>query len=279
MIQHQIVFHYTSYDDGVTYYEANAQSAYYLIRSGKILEFIEERLGKYAAKVMSAILFLGHVQVGHLETLPELQSSGHSEHPETNGVNGEHNGEHHENAAVENGENGEHSENGENGQYTENGEMEHTKATNGDHAAEEGSGKLHPTLKALAAHGYIIRVREAQFQSPADNMLYAERAMMARSDIKLLKGKKLEEAIAEGATAMVKERTDGDLTRGLMFNGVPRGAKRRHANGTANGANKKQKVEYSEGYDDDEDENDWSDDEGGFEDSAPMEVNLPWWKQ
>ncbi|KAJ9273008.1 hypothetical protein DTO212C5_929 [Paecilomyces variotii] len=265
MIQHHLVFHYTSYDDGLTYYEANMQAAYYLIRSGKILEFIEDRLGKYASKVMSAILFLGHAQVGYLETLPELQG-GDSAQPETNGVNGEHEEEPYENLAVEDGENGVHDENGQ----TEN----HTNDVNGDRAAEEGAGRLHPTLKALAAHGYIIRVREAQFQSPADNLLYAERAMKARSDIKMLKGKKLEEAVAEGAVEMVKERTDGDLSRGLMFNGIPRGAKRRHANGTADGPNKKQKVDDSAGYEDDDEENDWSDDEGGFEDTAPMESGL-----
>lgn len=265
MIQHHLVFHYTSYDDGLTYYEANMQAAYYLIRSGKILEFIEDRLGKYASKVMSAILFLGHAQVGYLETLPELQG-GDSAQPETNGVNGEHEGEPYEDLAVEDGENGVHDENGQ----TEN----HTNDVNGDRAAEEGAGRLHPTLKALAAHGYIIRVREAQFQSPADNLLYAERAMKARSDIKMLKGKKLEEAVAEGAVEMVKERTDGDLSRGLMFNGIPRGAKRRHANGTVDGPNKKQKVDDSAGYEDDDEENDWSDDEGGFEDTAPMEVNI-----
>ena len=89
MIQQHLVYHYTSYDDGVTYYEANMQSAYYLVRSGKILEFVEERLGKYAATVLSTIMYLGHAQVSYLETLPELTS----EAVKANGVPEEH-GEH-----------------------------------------------------------------------------------------------------------------------------------------------------------------------------------------
>lgn len=57
MIQHHLVYHFTSVEDGITYYEANPQAAYYLVRSGKILQLIENRLGPYAAQVMEAILY------------------------------------------------------------------------------------------------------------------------------------------------------------------------------------------------------------------------------
>ncbi|RAL02015.1 putative DNA directed RNA polymerase III subunit Rpc82 [Aspergillus ibericus CBS 121593] len=239
MIQHHLVYHYTSYDDGVTYYQPNLQAAYYLVRSGKILEFIQERLGKYAATLMATIMFLGHAQVGYLETLPELQP----EQPKTNGVNGEAEGEKTEEQM--------------------NGHDEHS----------EQPALLHPTLKALASHGYIFRVRDAQFQSYADNALDAERAIKSRPDVKQLKGKKLDETVLEGTVTLLKERLDGDLTRGLMHNGLPRGAKRRHANGSMDAPNKRSRVDYAADEDEEEEENEWSDDDMGG-DTTPMELGM-----
>ncbi|CAK40457.1 hypothetical protein CBS63078_8708 [Aspergillus niger] len=241
MIQHHLVYHYTSYDDGVTYYEPNLQAAYYLVRSGKILEFIEERLGKYAATLMETIMFLGHAQVGYLETLPELQPAP----PKANGVK----------------------------QEAEGGESE--EQMNGDdvHTSDQPA-LLHPTLKALASHGYIFRVRDAQFQSYADNALDAERAIKSRPDVKQLKGKKLDETVLEGTVTLLKERLDGDLTRGLMHNGLPRGAKRRHGTGSADATNKKARMDYVDAdEDEDEEENEWSDDEMGG-DTTPMELAI-----
>ncbi|PWY79556.1 DNA-directed RNA polymerase III subunit rpc3 [Aspergillus heteromorphus CBS 117.55] len=242
MIQHHLVYHYTSLDDGATYYEPNLQAAYYLVRSGKILELIQDRLGKYAATLMSTIMFLGHAQVSYLETLPELQP----EFPKANGVKGE----------------------------SETGESEDQANGHGDdgHTFEQPA-LLHPTLKALASHGYLIRVRDAQFQSYADNALDAERALKSRPDVKQLKGKKLDETVLDGTLALLKEKLDGDLTRGLMFNGLPRGAKRRHANGSADAPNKKARVDYDDDEDEDEDEDEWSDDDMGG-DTSPMESGL-----
>ena len=239
MIQHHLVYHYTSYDDGITYYQPNLQAAYYLVRSGKILEFIQERLGKYAATLMATIMFLGHAQVGYLETLPELQP----EPPKTNGVKEE----------------------------TEGEETEEQINGHDEHSSEQPA-LLHPTLKALASHGYIFRVRDAQFQSYADNALDAERAIKSRPDVKQLKGKKLDETVLEGTVTLLKERLDGDLTRGLMHNGLPRGAKRRHANGSADAPNKRSRVDYTaDDEDEEEEENEWSDDDMGG-DTTPMEV-------
>lgn len=257
MIQMHLVFHYTSYDDGVTYYEANTQSAYYLIRSGKILDFVANRLGEYAATVLSTIMYLGHAQVSYLETLPELLSEQPKE-TEANGVSGDH----------------EHSDQDEgDGDDVEN----RTSIPNGDHVPDEESRlRLHSTLKALAAHGYIIRVRDAHFQSHADIVMDAEKAIKSRPDMKALKGKRLDEALVEAVERLVKERTDGDLTRGLMFRGIPRGVKRRHANGIANGSNKRPRLEPSVAHavaEDDSEEDDWSDDDV-VEDTVPMKVNL-----
>ncbi|OJJ44866.1 hypothetical protein ASPZODRAFT_17782 [Penicilliopsis zonata CBS 506.65] len=235
MVQHHLIYHYTSLEDGNTYYETNLQSAYYLVRSGKILEMIEDRLGKYAATVMSTIMFLGHAQIAHLETLPELK-------PQRSHANG---------VGEEMKEEAEGQANG----------------VDGEHELDElvENAAIHSTLKALAAHGYVIQVRDAQFQSPNDNVLDAQRVLKARPDVKEMKGKKQEQFLLENTERIVKERTDGDLSRGLMFNGVPQGVKRKHS--------QKPNEERREYVDIDEDEeNEWSDDDFGG--NSPMDSNL-----
>lgn len=244
MIQHRLVFHYTGYDDEATYYEANMQAAYYLIRSGKFLELVKDRLGDNAAAVMSAIMFFGYVQVSHLETLPELAT----EAPVPNGF-------------AEGG-----------GEYEDpEGQGDQVNGINGDHTSGK-SDLLHPALEALAAHGYIIGVREAHFHSHNDNVMDAQRNAKSQSGLKTLKGKKYDEAVIEGTIKLVKERTDGDLSRGLMSHGVPRGAKRKRETGDS-GSSKKPRTDYA-AVDEDEDdgENEWPDDEmdvGGI----PMQVS------
>lgn len=254
MIQHHFVCHFTSIDDGNTYYEANPHAAYYLVRSGKILHLVEDRLGEYAAKVMEMIMFLGHASVRHLESVPELKTIGAPAVPEVqNGIS----------HAVDDAEN--HDMELEEGVPPE---------TNGDHMPEAKPAPFHSTLKALASHGYILRVRDATFQSPSDNYLEAKRAISGRSDIKALKGKRQEEAIAVQTKELMDERCDSDLSRIYMYNGLPRGVKRKMTNGTSGAPNKHARVETN-GTDgahaDDEEENEWSEDEDGF-DNVPMEV-------
>lgn len=237
MIQHHLVYFYTAVEEGgVTYYSANIHAAYYLTRSGKILELVEDRLGKYAATVMSTIMYLGHAQVNHLETLPELRPDS----PKTNGVNAE------QEDLVE--------------------EETEVNGANGEHASEQPA-LLHPTLKALAGHGYIVRVREAHFQSHDDNILAIERQIRAGDSAQGLKGKKLEEYVLEKTAEMLREKLDGDLTRGLVVNGVPRGVKRKYPNGVIDDLdNKKGRFDYDDLGGGEEEENEWLDDE------VPMEV-------
>ncbi|KAJ5794486.1 hypothetical protein N7457_001085 [Penicillium paradoxum] len=251
MIQHHLIYHFTSLDDGNTYYEANPQAAYSLVRSGKILQLVEARLGKYAAQVLEAIMALGHTSIAHLETLPELQSI--KEHIP--------NGTDHDEIK--------HEQNGDT--------QDETGVSNGDHVLDEKPARLHPTLKGLASHGYIHRVREAHFQSPNDNWLDASRIISSRPDVKQMKGKQQAAEIEEKAKDMVKERTEGDLSRGLMYNGVPQGVKRKrdHSNADSNpqtmsGTNG---VNGDHADDEEEEENDWSEDEDGL-DSIPMDSNL-----
>ncbi|CAI7659196.1 unnamed protein product [Penicillium pancosmium] len=266
MIQQHLAFHFTSVDDGNTYYEANPEAAYYLVRSGKILQLIEERLGEYAAKVMEVILFLGHASVRHLQSIPELQTIGVPVAPnpvQTNGVSHEEDGDAENNDA-------------ENNEMELEGEEEGAQETNGDDMPEAKPAPFHSTLKALASHGYILRVKDAIFQSPSDNYLDARRTVSAKSDIKALKGKKQEEAIESATADLVNERTDYDLSEKFMYNGLPRGVKRKITNGSSGAGNKHARTNGVNGHhadDEDDEENDWSEDEDGF-DNIPMESGL-----
>jgi DNA-directed RNA polymerase III subunit RPC3 len=260
MIQHHLVFHFTSLEDGNTYYAANPQAAYYLIRSGKIIHLVESRLGEYAARVMETILYLGHVPIKHLETLPDLRYLAPP--AAANGV-------------VKEEEPGEEQE----PQELDMEAGKETNGANGDHAEEvlQKPAPLHSTLKALASHGYIIRVKDAHFQSPEDNYIEAHKAASNRSDIKMLKGKRLTEELLQKTEEILRERTDGDLSEGLMVNGLPRGVKRKIANGVSESASKWRQTDHNGtngNHADDDEENDWSEDEDGF-DNIPMEVCIP----
>lgn len=260
MIQHHLVYHFTSLEDGNTYYAANPQAAYYLVRSGKILHLVENRLGEYAARVMETILYLGHAPIKHLETLPELRYLK-TETP--NGVKTED-----EQELVQEPED------------LDAEVQEEANGANGDHAVEvqQKPAPLHSTLKALASHGYIQRVKDAHFQSPEDNYIDAHKAASNRSDIKMLKGKRLTEELLAKTEEILRERIDGDLSASYMVNGLPRGVKRKLANGISESGSKRHQTGQSgvngNHADDQDEENDWSEDEDGF-DNIPMEVGIP----
>jgi DNA-directed RNA polymerase III subunit RPC3 len=238
LIQQHLVFHYTSLDDGVTYYEADWRAAYRLVRSGKIVELVRQRLGGYAAMVMSTVLLLGHAEISYLEALPELMPDDRPKHPgkqQVNGVNSTH-------API-------------------------PANTNSSHY-QSRPAQLHPTLRSLAAHGYIMRVRDAQFRSHADNLLDAERMVKAEGDIRHLKGKKLQEAVEEGIERLVRERTDGSISHSLLHNGIPRGIKRRLADTDTATPNKRAKLQYTV----DDEEDGFSDDGDDLDDTVRMDV-------
>ncbi|PGH06018.1 DNA-directed RNA polymerase III subunit rpc3 [Blastomyces parvus] len=267
LIQQHLIYHYTSLDDGITYYEASWRTAYNLVRSGRILQFVEEKLGRYAGKVLSTILYLGHARVSYLETLPELRpqvTSKSRKGAAADGLNGVRHDEEEEEKDV--GADLSGNEEDAAGGALENG-------VNGDHD-EPTASQLHPTLRSLAAYGYIMRVRDAHFQSPADLVDDAERAVGARSDVRGLKGKKLQEAIDAGVETYIKERTDGTIPQGPLGNGLPRGIKRRAGQSITTSSNKRVKLEHGSEGEEDADDDDFYGDDYVDDDTAPMDPNL-----
>lgn len=240
MIQMHLLYHRTSIDDGLTYYEANMHAAYYLIRAGKIIEVVRQRLGEYPAKVITTILYCGHAQVSYLETRPELRPENADE-PSTNGND------------IEHGE--------ENGK--QNGKVPLSPRLNGDH--DTHNGRLHAALKALAGHGYICRTRESHFQSLTDHILDAERIARQAVQNRGAKGKDAAALFERIKNETLFDRMDSSIDGVSLVHGIPKGVKRPQANGASQRSNKRRRVGSSDGleeesegggYDDYEDDDD-----------------------
>lgn len=90
LIQQNLIYHNTELDTGVTYYEANEDAAYFLLRSGRILQIIETRYGKDAKDVVQNLLLLGHAKVGDLVDAYQSKTivTNGQTNGTTNGVNG-----------------------------------------------------------------------------------------------------------------------------------------------------------------------------------------------
>lgn len=247
-----LVHHYTSTEDGFTYYEANIDGAYYLIRTGKVLEVVEERLGSYAAQVMAAIAYHGHIMISELETLPELQVK--------------------DDAYYGNGDNADEDMKNEDdiSENTVNG-VENNGVANGDEDDHTASNtRLHSALNYLAGHGYICQVKDVHLQSLADNALEAEReADLWAAGNSDAKGKKKAAEIEDKKREILNDRLDADLSKGLTAYAHPPAIKRRQENGQSENPNKRRRVESDDELDDD---NAW--DEDNVEDQETMRVRL-----
>lgn len=90
LIQQNLIYHNTELDTGVTYYEANEDAAYFLLRSGRILQIIEIRYGTDAKDVVQNLLLLGHAKVGDLVDAYQFKTklTNGQTNGMTNGVNG-----------------------------------------------------------------------------------------------------------------------------------------------------------------------------------------------
>ena len=271
LVQQHLIYHSASLDDGITYYEANWRSAYALVRSGKITQLVEERLGKYAAQTISVILNLGHVKVSDLEDIPELFSSTEEDRGYAAGLNGANKTHGTEISS------GNHAESGKtSGKGKKAAGGRHTQANgNGDHDEDADLLRLHRTLRQLAGYGYIMRVREAHLRSPADNFQAAHEVAKASPSVQALKGKKLQDAIDEETQSVLKEWLDGTISRGPLSSGPPRGIKRRMTTSSSpNRARKRAKLDDAgpEGYSNEEEESESEYDEGD-DDIAPLDVS------
>lgn len=300
LIQQHLIYHFTSVDDGLTYYEANWKSTYYFARCGKIIQVTKERFGGYAATVMDTILRLGHTTVAQLETLPELRVKKKQAVPRAkldvgdgNDDNKDSNNDEDEALFMDEQPAGAGADAGDGGEQLptagENGDIMDVDMDGGgegegeeDDDEEESAAQLHTTLSLLASHACIMRVRPAHFQSPGDLRDEVENALRSRSDIRALKGKRQDDAIAQGIELMTKERLDGRIAAPVPQPVIPVSGLKRKAdddddNGDIDGPRKRTKLQdgmaaADEGVEDEDEDDDA--DEGVGLDVSLQDINL-----
>ena len=66
LVQQHLVYWNTDAEDNVTFYEANQDTSYALIRAGKYIKLTEDRFGEFAGGIISNLLLLGHARIGDL---------------------------------------------------------------------------------------------------------------------------------------------------------------------------------------------------------------------
>lgn len=270
LVQQHLVFHCTSFDDGITYYESNWRSAYNLVKAGKIVQVVDERLGKHAARIMSALLALGHAKVSYLESLPELQPD-HKSGNQTNGVDVTHEEINPERYDID----GEAKENsGQKNGYKSNGAVQESN----DHPDAEDTLDVQTILHQLAAFGFIVRLRNQHFQSPEDNLEAALKVAKSNLDTHGLKGNKLEAKLVEDAEKLVKQWNDGTITRALPSATLLRGVKRRIGNNDSSAPRKRlkldQPIQPKHESDDDQEGEELSEDDYDDDDMATLDVSV-----
>ncbi|KXJ96544.1 RNA polymerase III subunit RPC82-domain-containing protein [Microdochium bolleyi] len=151
LVQQNAVYHHTEEDSNVTHYEANADVAYNLIRTGKILETVHDCYGHAAKSIVHDILVLGHVKVTDLiETYEE-------KHGQTNGVNGHaHNGAGHENG-------------------------DDPFESDDEEVSLSVADRIYKNVGYLLAHDILEVVVPTMFRSPQDDKTTIEQEVMAAS--------------------------------------------------------------------------------------------------
>lgn len=65
-MQAGLVCHHTT-AEGRTSYEANPRNAYYIVRSGRVLEVVQKRYGRAATAIVIQLLLLGHASIAQLK--------------------------------------------------------------------------------------------------------------------------------------------------------------------------------------------------------------------
>lgn len=189
MIQQNLLFHNTERETGVTYYEANEDGAYFLLRSGRILEIVQDRYDSDARDVVQNLLLLGHTKIADLaeayESNPKL-SSGHTNGANGTQMNGAHNG------------------------------------TEGHSNDKKSPINLDGILARLLDDGFVEPVVESMFRSPTDAYNQAEKVAISSSGSDASKGAKATAELKKTvANALQKAREERSWLHGGMkrYNG------------------------------------------------------------
>ncbi|KAI9803537.1 MAG: hypothetical protein M1825_001880 [Sarcosagium campestre] len=199
LIQQHLVLHFTSPDDDLTYYEAHWQSAYELVRSGKLVDLVDSRFDEAAGQLVLNLLLQGHAKIGELR---EAYESAINTRELASVANG--------NVAGV-GTNGIHAENG----------ISIPPPTETIDAQSTKSGVLQRSLRQLLAADFVGEVTKYQFRPFADTFNEAIREAKRSGLPTGAKGTKADTVLQSNARDRVKRARDGDDESGPQ-----RGAKR-----------------------------------------------------
>lgn len=204
MIQQNLLYHCLDASDDRTYYEANHDAAYALIRTGKIMEVMESRFGGLSRDVVEKLLFLGHSKVSDLEAFFGTPNAP------TNGDSKIHDGANHANGVNRN--------------------------------SLSSVAQLHYVLTNLLQSGFVEVVTEKMLRSPTDTLNLVERALLHKNFGGQIKGTRQKEELSVKVRQQLKSWRDegrdwqptGSKCSVERVNGVNgQGKKRRFSKGGA----------------------------------------------
>jgi DNA-directed RNA polymerase III subunit RPC3 len=191
-VQQNLAYHLLDNDTNITYYEANQDAAYALLRSGKIMDIVNSRFGNTAKDLVQNLLQLGHAKIGDVVDAYEMNKSAAKLHNKGHA----------------------------NGNGTSNG-------TNGNHELE----KLDEVLSRLLESGLVEPVVGSMFRSPTDTYNIAEKKLIKENFGGSIKGAKqkdeLKRMLAEHLRELRSEGRGWDASRGIK-----RTANGDHVNGS-----------------------------------------------
>jgi DNA-directed RNA polymerase III subunit RPC3 len=197
LIQQNIVYWHVEDDSEITYYEANQNASYFLLRSGKIIEYVSSRYGPSAKDIVQDLLFLGHAKIGDLLAASKPTEQPGDVHANRDGkakplVNG-----------------------------IQNGSNEPTEALI--------SKKLEDVMYQLLESGIITPVVRAKLQSPSDLYHQVEREVLQNYFQAGIKGTKQKDELKAKIVERLREiRSEGE---GWQHKGAKRALNGVHING------------------------------------------------
>jgi DNA-directed RNA polymerase III subunit RPC3 len=235
LVQQNLIYYHTDTPTGVTHYEANYNTAYALVRSGKILSFVEARYGTLARELVHGVLLLGHTKISDLFQAYDAQKAEQARLVQLA-----------RQEALRQEEEEEAAESHESHQASDlNGsKVSHVNGFFPD-PVTASPGQLHTALAKLFDGGLLERVVGSMFRSPADiqDELEKDLARESAGGTKTAKQKtefanrlkhKVRDLRKEGSEwrpYSKKRHFNGDHTNGI--NGPSK--RRRLAEGAANG--------------------------------------------
>ncbi|RYO92393.1 hypothetical protein DL766_000363 [Monosporascus sp. MC13-8B] len=229
LVQQNAVFHLSDPDSSITYYDANPDVVYNLVRSGKILEMVRENYGDIAKGLVQDVLVLGHIKMSDLVEAYKNKAPSGGNKPVNGVVKDEHD---------------------EDDDHGLNADGTHVNGVNGSSvngfASEEDEkdpiAQAYFHLARLLAAGILEPVSSMMFQSPTDLKTAIEQEVL-RNDfpagIRGIKQKReLETAVAKKADEFQQSRTSLKRRLESEFDHEASVKRRRLLNGSAmsNGA-------------------------------------------